>query len=283
MLTVSHKLELWHDHMFFFRPVKLTAGRPSGGLAIAVNKKSSCSLSESSDVYISVDFGSFVLMCVYMPTNYRSESSYRKFATACASLSKSIHRVRSAYKSKFSCSNFNTDLKNENAPLTQILLSSLPSGVFLLPKSKPFSYMHDSGFTSDLDFVLTDIQQMQGTMVDVSSVSILTSDHLSLQFRLTYSLPLHVKSLSVFFFVFFKPCWNRLDLPLYQRTLYSILSKIRILFQFLFTSINGNARDLYCYLAELVHSIKVASSVSLPLTKIRVGTCKKGWTEDGRL
>jgi len=56
--------------MFFFRPAKPTYGRPSGGLAIAVNKKFSCALSESPDVYISIDFGSFVLMCMYMPTNY---------------------------------------------------------------------------------------------------------------------------------------------------------------------------------------------------------------------
>ena len=56
------QLELSHDHMFFFRPAELTSGRPSGGPAIAVNEKFSCSLFESSDVYISVNFGSFVLI-----------------------------------------------------------------------------------------------------------------------------------------------------------------------------------------------------------------------------
>ena len=102
-------------------------------------------------MYISIDFGSVVLICVNMPTNRRIESSYRKFATACASLSKSIHGVRSANKSMFICGDFNRDLNNENAPLTQILVSSLPSRVFLQPKSKLFSYVHNPGFTSNLD------------------------------------------------------------------------------------------------------------------------------------
>ena len=69
------QLDLSCDHKFILGPAKLTSGRPSGGLAIPVNKKFSCSLSESSDVYISVDFCSFILMCVYIPTNYRNESS----------------------------------------------------------------------------------------------------------------------------------------------------------------------------------------------------------------
>jgi len=33
------QLELSRDRMLFFRPAKLTSGRSSGGLAIAVNKK----------------------------------------------------------------------------------------------------------------------------------------------------------------------------------------------------------------------------------------------------
>ena len=78
-----------------------------------------------------------------------------KFATACASLSKSIHKVQSANKSIFICGDFKTGLENEN------------------------SYVHNSGFTSDSDFVLTDAQQMQGTMADVLS-GILISDQLSL-------------------------------------------------------------------------------------------------------
>jgi len=43
------QLELSRQHIFFFRPLKLTYGRPSDGLVIAVNKKFSCSLFESSD------------------------------------------------------------------------------------------------------------------------------------------------------------------------------------------------------------------------------------------
>ena len=52
-------------------------------------------------------------------------SPLHKFATACASLLESIHRIRSVNKSIFICCDFNMDLKNENAPLTQLLLSTL--------------------------------------------------------------------------------------------------------------------------------------------------------------
>ena len=115
--------------------------------------------------------------------------------------------------------------------------------------------MHNLDSTSNLDFVLADAHQFRTPIVDISS-DILTSNHLSFQFRLTYSLPLHVQEPKWFS----KPCWNRLDLSLYQRTLDSMLSKIQIPFHFLCMSIFGNTCDLDFYLAEFVHSIKVSLS-----------------------
>jgi len=119
---------------------------------------------------------------------------------------------------------------------------------------------------------------MQGTEVDVSS-DILTSDHLVRGFELSFLCLFMCKSLSDFL----KPCWHCFDLSLHQRTLDSRLSKIWSPFQLLCTSINENTRNLDSFLAELVHLIKVAASVFLPLTKVRVWTCKKEWSEDSEL
>ena len=76
-LDNSPMLEVSSDHLFFIMPAKNTTSRPSGGLLVAVNKKFKCSCFESRDLYLAVDLGSFVLVCVYMPTNYRNSTSSR--------------------------------------------------------------------------------------------------------------------------------------------------------------------------------------------------------------
>ena len=131
-----------------------------GGLVIAVGKKFNSSYFESSDFYVSVDLDYLVLVCVYMPTNYRNEESSRKYASAWASLSETLHKITAANKPLLICGDFNTDLKDDFAPFLQLLLPSLPSGVSVITKSKPFSYVHNSGSTSDLNFVLTNLPEL---------------------------------------------------------------------------------------------------------------------------
>ena len=50
-----------------------------------------------------------------------------------------------------------------------MLLPSFLSGVSVLTKSKPFSYLHNSGSTSDLGFLLSDLPELQCVIVEVSS------------------------------------------------------------------------------------------------------------------
>jgi len=62
-----------------------------------------------------------------------------------------------------------------------------------------------------------------------------------------------------------------------------LLMKIKIPLPPLYTSLKGNSLDLDCFLAELTHSLKVASSVSIPSVRVKIGTQKRGWREDDEL
>ena len=62
-----------------------------------------------------------------------------------------------------------------------MLLPSLPSGVSVNTKSKPFSYVHNSGSTSDIHFVQSNLPELQRAIVEVSS-DIFIRDHLSLKY-----------------------------------------------------------------------------------------------------
>ena len=81
-------LQVSSDHLFFIRPAKTITLRPSGGLLVAINKKFRCSCLESGDLYLAVDLGGIVLVCVCIPTNYRNSTSSQQYASACASLLK---------------------------------------------------------------------------------------------------------------------------------------------------------------------------------------------------
>ena len=56
------------NSLFFLKPANITTGRFFGGLASAINKKFATSLLDWSDIYITVELGWFVLLCIYMPT-----------------------------------------------------------------------------------------------------------------------------------------------------------------------------------------------------------------------
>ena len=59
--------------------------------------------------------------------------------------------------------------------------------------------------------------------------------------------------------------------------------KLKIPFYLLSTSLKGNPLDLDCFLAELTHALKVASSVSVPSVRVKIGTEKQGRKEDDEL
>ena len=139
----------------------------------------------------SVNSGSFVVMYVYMTTIYRNVIFCCKIAATCALLCKSIHKIGSANKSIFISGEFSTDLKSETAPLSQILLPSLPSGVFWLSNQCRF-LLCTIMFHLRSEFHQNRRSKDNGYHFDVSC-GILTSGHSSMQCWFTYSLPLHVQ------------------------------------------------------------------------------------------
>jgi len=146
-----------------------------------------------------------------MPINYRNSTSSRQYASACAFVSKLLHKVKSSNKSLVKCGDFNSDLKDTVAYFTHLLLSSMPSDIILLSNSKSFSCVHHSCSTSDLDFVLSNILELQYSIVDKSD-EMLTSDRLHLKFRMHLSIP----KISQQPQWFWKKHWNNIDKPLYQ-------------------------------------------------------------------
>jgi hypothetical protein len=59
--------------------------------------------------------------------------------------------------------------------------------------------------------------------------------------------------------------------------------KIKIPFHILSTSLKENLLDLDCFLDELTHALMVASFVSVPSTRVKIGTLKHGWKEGDEL
>ena len=101
--------------------------------------------------------------------------------------------------------------------------------------------------------------------------NILSSDNLRLQFNI-YMSPSQNKTRPCWFT---KVSWDQIDVSSFQYTLDSLLIKIEIPFHLLSASLKGNPLDLDCFLAELTHSLKVASSVSVPSIRIKIGTQKR--------
>jgi len=62
-----------------------------------------------------------------------------------------------------------------------------------------------------------------------------------------------------------------------------MLSKIKIPFHLLSTTLKGSSLDLDCYLTESTHSIQVAASAAVQSKGIRVSTRKKGWSVEPEL
>ena len=66
------------DSQFSIRPANIT----TGSLAISLNIKFTTSLLDLSDIYIAVELGCFLLLCISMLTNYLTNTSDTKFASA---------------------------------------------------------------------------------------------------------------------------------------------------------------------------------------------------------
>ena len=84
--------------------------------------------------------------------------------------------------------------------------------MFWLPESN-FSYVLHSGFTSDLDFVVSNNIELQRVIVDESvSNDVLASNHLHLKFFINF----HIPQISQKPQRFWNMHWDNIDTPLYR-------------------------------------------------------------------
>jgi hypothetical protein len=105
-------------------------------LLIVIRNKFRSTLIEPSDFFPVVDLEKFFIIHVYLPRNYRN---FRP----------DLAKIRVSNKLILAMGDFNTDLTDLSLPRSEILLSSLPSDLFIMDKTQSFSYTHFSGSVSN--------------------------------------------------------------------------------------------------------------------------------------
>ena len=127
--------------------------------------------------------------------------------------------------------------------------------------SKNFTYVHNSGSVANLDFIISDLECLKNSIVKVSE-EILIRDHFHLEVSVVLNVFCH-RCCSPKWFQ--KQLWDRIDVNLYQCISDDILSRIRIPFHLLSKFLKFHPLELNIYYAEIVHAMKVAASVAVPV------------------
>ena len=130
---------------------------------------------------------------------------------------------------------FNCDISKSESSRSALLLSLIPNESALVPKAGDFTYIHPTGSVSNLDHVLVSSSIFSSSLtVDVLR-EFFVSDHLPLSFRISapfYRMranrPLKWRTIIE---------WSKTDLTQYQYWLDNLLSKIKIPFDLLQTSV----------------------------------------------
>ena len=153
--------------------------------------------------------------------------------------------------------------------LTDILLAALPYGVSVCDKDQQFTYIHNSGSTSNIDHVVTNFPLMERVGVNSDHTC---SDHLGLSF----CIPFQSAATRAANTHFTKAEWKKIDTVLYQYTCDTILSKIKAPYQLLLHGVRDPvALNFYC--EEICHALKTAEKLAVPSQKVRPGSQKPGW------
>lgn len=278
-------LELNDGVKVFATPAKSSGrGRPSGGIAILVSSRLNPILYKSSDFFVAVKVHKTVIHSVYMPTDYRDSKSEKKFSEACSKLSSSVGSCSSQGLVCIVAGDVNCDLTDESNARAQILLSSC-DGLRLANNDLCFTYIHNSGSTSSLDFMLSSIQSPAcgNSHVDLS---VSASDHFPIinTFRVipaSPNPPTNEKKWKI------KTNWSKIDLATYHYVLDEILTKIKVPFQLLQQSVCIQDEEkqllLNIYCSEISHALLSAEAAAVPIRKVRVGTEIPKWSENPAL
>ena len=88
-----------------------------------------------------------------MPTDYKSSRSYSKFVSACRKLADAIANCRTQDLSYIVAGDMYCDFLNPESPRSQVL-STTCAGLNIIENDLDFTYVHNSGATSSLDFIM---------------------------------------------------------------------------------------------------------------------------------
>ena len=235
----------------------------------------------NSDHFEAVRVGETVIINVYLPTGYRDDCSEMKFALACKELGKCMNKISSSHLQR----DFNCDISKSESSRSALLLSLIPNGNALVPKAGDFTYIHPTGSVSNLDHALVSSSIFSSSLtVDVLR-EFFVSDHLPLSFRISASFyriranrPLKWRTIIE---------WSKTDLTQDQYWLDNLLSKIKIPFDLLQTSVPIPTSEirlkLNMYSSLISHALLQAESHFVPRSRVRAGSQVKGCSRNPSL
>lgn len=277
LVTADHSaiLDRFPGKDYFLQPAirNSSVGRPSGGILIIADSNLQCTLIDSCDYFSAIRVpgpNGFIVISVYLPTNYRDVLSERRYTKACARLG----RLAEQYKSEkiIICGDFNCQLLDDDRFFT-ILRGCLPDAMAPVPKSQSFTFVHSASLaTSDIDHFFVNFLLPTGIKAIVDSEHN-CSDHLGISLMVPFSTYKRCPGRSWFI----KSEWQRIDQSLYKDILDSTLAKIKVPFHLLTHGQNEDRLALNIFCSEIVHSMKLAESAAVPVAKVYPNTRKKGW------
>lgn len=262
------------------------SGRPSGGIAILASKSLRATVFQVSDNFIAIKVERTIIFSVYMPTDYKSSRSYSKFVSACRKLANAIANCRTQDLSYIVAGDMNCDLLNPESPRSQVL-STTCAGLNIIENYLDFTYVHNSGATSSLDFIMCSHQPVPLCQSHVDT-SISASDHLPVSYVFPPStssnynpdLPSGRKWHQ-------KVMWDKINTPLYQKVCDDILARIRVPYNLLHKSSSVAASDkqvlINIYCSEIVHALQCAEKAAVPICRVRIGSEIPHWSDNSDL
>ena len=210
-----------------------------------------------------------VLIIVDLPTDYTDDYSKMMFALACKEMGKCMNKISGSHLHCILLGDFNCDVsKSESSAL---LLSLIPNESAIVPTSGDFTYIQPTGLVSNFDHVLVSSRIFSSSLaVDVLR-EFFVSDYLPLSFRISepfYRMranrPLKWRTIIE---------WSKADLAQYQYCLDNLLSKIKIPFDLLQTSVPIPTPEirlkLNMYSSLISHALLQAESQFVPRFRVQ--------------
>ena len=286
----SHSLGLLKiDNNFtsYSVPAKRSAssGRPSGGIAMLVRTSCRSSIFDSCDFFLAVRVKEYVIVNVYLPTDYRNDRSEFLFTSACEKLGSCLSKIRLLGKCCIIIGDFNCNLTDASLLRTSILSGIFDDWLRILPKDLDYTYTHHSSHVSNLDHAVSSIN------LQVSPVHVVTdfqlSDHLPISASIYCSSAQSTPTTQPHqpHAQFYRD-WENIQDDLFAAVTNSVLHKIHVPFQLLMENPQVDANEirmlLDIYLAQICHALRCAEKASIPLKRIRRGVTKH-WSSNPSL